>query len=55
MIVRDFNEGKLTARIVETSSWGSVRLLLNNDGITISPECIRTPGSRCIRFYRGVR
>lgn len=33
MIVRDFNEEKLTARRVQTTSWESGRLLLKNDGM----------------------
>lgn len=45
MIVRD--EEKLTARRLQTTSWDSGRLLLKNEGMGISLESIRTPGSRC--------
>ncbi|WP_352785611.1 ectoine synthase [Mesorhizobium sp. M0244] len=44
MIVRDFNEEKLTAGRVQTTSWESGRMLLKNDGMGISLGSIRTPG-----------
>ncbi|WOS66941.1 MULTISPECIES: ectoine synthase [Sinorhizobium] len=54
MIVRDLNEEKLTARRVETSSWESVRLLLNNDGMGFSFHITTIqPGARLQMHYRN--
>ncbi|PZV36709.1 hypothetical protein B5V02_20290 [Mesorhizobium kowhaii] len=50
MIVRDFNEEKLTARRIETSNWESVRLLLKNDGMGFSEP--RRVFRRLFRFQR---
>lgn len=54
MIVKDFNEEKLTARRVETSSWESVRLLLKNDGMGFSFHITTIhSGARLKMHYRN--
>ncbi|RJT21448.1 ectoine synthase [Mesorhizobium waimense] len=54
MIVRDFNEEKLTARRVQTPSWESVRLLLKNDGMGFSFHITTIqPGARLKMHYRN--
>ncbi|WP_280806724.1 ectoine synthase [Mesorhizobium sp. LNJC394B00] len=54
MIVKDFNEEKLTARRVETTSWESVRLLLKNDGMGFSFHITTIhSGARLKMHYRN--
>ncbi|RWD00880.1 MAG: ectoine synthase [Mesorhizobium sp.] len=54
MIVRDLNEEKLTARRVQTASWESVRLLLQNDGMGFSFHITTIhPGARLNMHYRN--
>ncbi|MES0026587.1 MULTISPECIES: ectoine synthase [unclassified Mesorhizobium] len=54
MIVRDFNEEKMTARRIQTKAWESVRLLLKNDGMGFSFHITRIhPGARLKMHYRN--